>query len=537
MTGRPNTWIGLAAFVQPRLRPVVTGWNLCRLVEQARQGALASILLGLSALAAVPVGMAAGNPPNVVFIVLDTARGDRVSFNGYDRITTPNLDRLSSDSVTYTRAHSVAPWTLPAHMSMFTGLLPGEHGASWRAYTGSADMPLEEILNRSFALTDPSRMLTVQLKQLGYRTAAYSSNAWVAERTGFGIGFDEFYEMWQLDNDYREIFKWVPPGLRERDFVPDEYNTLSEMDSGDAGMVLRELENHTVGRAQPQTPFFLFFNFIDPHYPYSPPMSWRHQYGGDRELGERIAHFEFSELAMQAGAQPVDVAGFSPFYDAEINYVDAAVGRLLQQLREQGQYDNTLIIVTSDHGEHLGEDGRFSHQFSVQEELLHVPLLVKYPASANGGAVVDNPLVSNLDVYETILSAADPSRGNSPVPTRSYNLADMDKFAREHLIAEYYYSEPYLKASQAANPGFPMAEHSVVRRVVYDGRQRYEFVDADMFAVSAVNTGDVDAAGLKRAAGVLRQYLDGLSSTALQQTDAPMDAETLERLRSLGYVD
>jgi hypothetical protein len=240
---------------------------------------------------------------------------------------------------------------------------------------------------------------------------------------------------------------------------------------------------------------------------------------------------------MQSGDQPVDVKRFSPFYDAEINYVDAAVGRLLDQLRAQGVYDDTLIIVTSDHGEHLGEDGRFSHQFSMQEELLHIPLLIKYPANAGGGKQVDNALVSNIDVYETILSAVDPARRDSPAPTRSRDLADMDNFAREHLISEYDYSLPYLNVNHATNPDFSVVEHSVVRRVVYDAQRRYEFTDTDRFAVTAVDIDGVDADGQKRAAEVLRQYLDGLSATALQQTDAPMDAATLERLRSLGYVD
>ena len=506
-------------------------------VKMSKQGVLFWIMIGLSALCIVSVAQADSTPPNIVFIVADTARGDRVSFNGYDRITTPNLDRLARDGVTYTRAHSVAPWTLPAHMSMFTGLLPGEHGATWRAFSEPADMELKEIFARSFSLADPAQLLTVQLKGLGYRTIAYSSNTWVAERTGFGEGFDAFYEMWQQDDDYREVFKWLSPGLRERSFVPGKYNTLSEMDSGDAGQVLRELRQHKHISADYDAPFFLFINFIDPHYPYSPPMSWRYLYGDDRELGERIAHFEFSEMAMQSGKQPVDVARFSPFYDAEINYFDAAVGRQLELLREQGLYDNTLIVITSDHGEHLGEGGHFSHQFSMEEELLHIPLLIKYPHSAGQGTQIENPLVSNLDVFETVLSAADPGRTDKPLATRSHNLADMDSFTREFLIAEYDYSLPYLRANKRVNPDFSEQEHGVARRVVYDTQGRYEFVSADRLAVTAADATVADSEGYERAAGVLRSYLDGLAESALQQTDAPMDAETLERLRSLGYVD
>lgn len=486
---------------------------------------------------AMPLLASAAVPPNVVLIVLDTARADHVSFNGYARVTTPNLDRLAHDAVVYTQAHSVAPWTLPSHMSMFTGQLPGEHGATWRAFAEPAGMQLQDILSRSFTLADPQQMLTVQLKALGYRTAAFSSNVWVAERTGFGEGFDAFHELWQADDDYREVFKWLPPGVRERDFVPADYSTLSEFDTGDAGLVLREHARHVQEAGRSDAPFFLFFNFIDPHYPYSPPMSWRHAWSDDRDLGERIAQFEFSELAMQAGLQPVDVARFVPFYDAEMNYADAAVGRLLESLRERGVYDNSLIIVTSDHGEHLGEHGHFSHQFSMQEELLHVPLLIKYPAGHDKGMVVDNPLVSNLDVYETILAFADPARTQRPLTTRSQSLADMTRFSRDFLIAEYYYSPPYLRINQGVNPDFPVAENSVVRRVVYDGRQRYEFADADWQAVTPVAGQDTGVAGYARAAAALRNYLDGLSATSLKQGDTPMDEATLQRLRSLGYIN
>ncbi len=496
-----------------------------------------NLVAGVLCVLSVSVARAAAAPPNIILIVLDTARGDHVSVNGYARTTTPNLERLADDAVVYTQAHSVAPWTLPSHMSMFTGLLPGEHGATWRAFSEPADMKLHDILNRSFSLADPQQLLTVQLKQLGYHTAAFSSNAWVSERTGFGEGFDDFYEMWRQDDDFREVFKWFPPGVRERDFVPADYNTLSEMDTGDAGFVLRQLATYTGTGGAPRQPFFLFFNFIDPHYPYSPPMSWRYAYSDDRVLGERIAHFEFSELAMQAGARPVDVARFTPFYDAEINYVDAAVGRLLDSLREHGVYDNTLIIVLSDHGEHLGEHGHFSHQFSVQEELLHVPLVIKYPASRNKGMVVDNPLVSTLDVYETILAAADPTRAQRQASKRSQDLSDMTRFRRTSLIAEYYYSPPYLKINKDANPDFSVAENSVVRRAVYDGEARYEFADADWRAVTPVAGTDTGTEGYTRAAAVLRGYLDSLSATALRQGDTPMDEATLRRLRSLGYVD
>lgn len=476
--------------------------------------------------------------PNIIFIVLDTTRGDRVSFNGYDRLTTPNLDKLALDSVVYTKAHSVSPWTLPSHMSMFTGLLPSEHGATWRAFAEPEDMGLEEILGRSFSLNDPSLLLTVRLKDSGYSTTGFSSNAWVSERTGFATGFDAFYEMWKQDASYREAFKWLPPGVRERELAPDGVRTLSEFETGDAGLVLREFYRYINLNDETDRPFFLFFNFIDPHYPYSPPMSWRYAYSDDTDLGERIAHFEFGEMSMQSGDQPVDVSRFGPFYDAEINYLDFAVGRLLERLREKGLYDDTLIIVTADHGEHLGEHGQFSHQFSVGEELLHVPLMIKYPGNSGQGTTIDNPLVSTIDVYQTILAAAKGQVSSVGSESYSRNLANMQGFDRKYLIAEYDYSIPYLRANQEAYPGFSVKDNSVVRRVVYDHQNRYEFADPDRFAVTPLDETDtVEGEGLTQASEELQRYLDNLVTSAVRHSEEPMDEETLQRLRSLGYVD
>jgi arylsulfatase A-like enzyme len=460
------------------------------------------------------------SPPNVVFIVMDTVRADRMSFNGYPRTTTPFLDRFARDAVVYRGAHSAAPWTLPAHMSMFTGLLPGQHGATWRAFGHPEDMSLRDILQKTISLTDPSRLLTARLDRAGYSTLGLTNNAWVARRTGFDHGFDTFYEMWRERRALTNGYGWLPPAIR----------TSRELDLGDAGLTLLKLKQHALSAGGLAEPFFLFINFIDPHFPYSPPGLWRYLYSQDRALGERIARFGFSEMALVAGQRPVDVAAFAPFYDAELSYLDFAMGQLLTWLREQGYYDESMIVVTSDHGEHLGEAGRFSHQFSVEEELLRVPLVVKYPGNAGGGETVDDPLVSTVDVYQTILGTAGvPGAGAVPV---SRDLRNRDALAdRAFSIAESDYSVPYLRMHQEQHPAFTLSEHSVTRRVVYTREGRYVFSEPD-------RTGPAAAAdpGRDRAASILAQYVATLGAALVREHGAAPDAAALERLRSLGYV-
>jgi len=476
-------------------------------------------------------------PPNIIFIVLDTARADRMSYNGYRRLTTPNIDDFAHDGVIYRNAHSVAPWTLPSHMSMFTGWLPGQHGATWRAFATPENMTLGDILNKSFTLADPNQFLPVRLRTLGYTTVGFSSNAWVSRRTGFDVGFDAFYELWKESTFLRKAYEWVPPRVRtliER--LPPDIRTVSEADSGDAGLVMQKLKEHVATRGTLRAPFFLFFNFIDPHFPYSPPLSWRYAFSNDVDLGEALALFRFDELTMEAGTRTVDVTRFSPFYDAEMNYVDFVVGRLLGWLREHQYYDDALIIVVSDHGEHLGEGGHFSHQFSVEEELLHIPLVIKYPGNVGRGTIVDNPLVSNLDLYETILTAATQGRPHDHGITSSQNLADMNTFSRSFLIAEDDYSLPFLRLNHERCADFSIDDHRITQRVVFDTSNRYTFVEHDGAQPVAAPVANSDAPGREAAAAFLRNYVSGLHEGMLKEQQQPLDAATRERLRALGYV-
>lgn len=441
-----------------------------------------------------------------------------MSFEGYQRLTTPHLDGFARDAVVYRDAHSVSPWTLPSHVSMFTGLLPSQHGATWRPFGTPEDASLQTILSRSIASGTTDALLPQRLRERGYYTLGLSNNAWVSRRTGFDRGFDAFYELWRERDAVAKSSGGLAPELR----MP------AGAEGGDAGRTLLRFHQHVESNGLPE-PFFAFFNFIDPHYPYSPPPAWRYLYSDDVDLGERIARFQFSEMAMVAGDLPPEVDGFAAFYDAELRYLDFVLGRLLTWLRANGYYDETLIVLTSDHGEHLGEAGRFSHQFSMEEELLRIPLVIRYPGGAQSGTLVQNPTVSNLDVFRTILAAAGvPSGAPSPAPSR--DLRRMDRFDRPYLIAEYHHSLPYLRAHREAFAGFPVDRHRVTRRVLFDQRERHVFVDTDELTDASASPARAQAAAF------LQAFLATVEGGVVRDTGQPVDAETLERLRSLGYA-
>lgn len=260
---------------------------------------------------------------NVVLISFDTLRADHAGFHGYRRPTTPNLDRLARRAVVFDNAISQSAWTRPAHASMFTGLYPSEHGLV--------------AVDRNVALDPALPMLASVLRANGYATAAFTGGGNMSAHFGFDAGFDT----------YRS------PGRRLADGLDDVDAWLD-----------------TVG----DRPFFLFVHGYDAHRPY-------------KSTAEDRAAVAIAEtpptvginLACRTGRSPADVAPYVDEYDAAIHHGDRAVGRLLASLVRRGRMDDTVVVVTSDHGEEFLEHRACFHIRSLYREILHVPLVYSVP--------------------------------------------------------------------------------------------------------------------------------------------------------------
>jgi arylsulfatase A-like enzyme len=287
--------------------------------------------------------------PDVVLVVIDTLRADHVSSYGYSLPTTPHLDALAARSDRYTQCRSTAPWTVPSHASMFTGLFPFEHGCD--AYRKE-----DKIIDTR--PLDPSQCtLAEALKEAGYRTGGFAANTiYLSEKFGFAQGFDT----------YRA------ERLRGRVIMA---KALEWLDSS------------------AEAPSFLFVNLLDCHRPYNveplpdgasarlPPPSSE----PPGELLERLTS------AAMGGTEPVTEAlaeAVRGQYDHGVAQADSALGLLLSHLESRGRLDSTLLIVTSDHGEYFGEHGLVEHSKDVYEEGVHVPLVVKAPGQSQGAVQV-----------------------------------------------------------------------------------------------------------------------------------------------------
>jgi arylsulfatase A-like enzyme len=319
---------------------------------------LSTRLVLISLLLVVLAGCGQNKPQNVILIVVDTTRADHLSVYGYDRPTTPHLEQWAERGLVFDRAFAPSPWTLPTFGSVLTGLWPSQHSAGTRLQTDGKKW-------RRAPLSQAVTTLPEAMKREGFATGAIVNNAFLREQFGAARGFD-FY-------DYKK-------SRRARPVVDLAHEWLSE---------------------NGQKPFFMMIHMIDPHLPYSPPSDFLGKFG-DVGADEIPARGRKNIVDMMDEMTDSDWLTLTARYDEEIAFVDQELGRLFGLLEDQGLWDQTLIILTSDHGEEFLDHGGFEHGHSMFQEVLRVPLMIWGPGVRSGR--VESP-VSLLDLKPTILDA------------------------------------------------------------------------------------------------------------------------------------
>lgn len=314
--------------------------------------------------------------PDVLFIVLDSVRRDRVSAYGHDRKTTPNLDRFAEEATVFEHAYTPAPWTLPSHSSMFTGLFPSEHGLT----NGFSD--------RSLQLPDSIETLTERLSADGYRTAGFSNNPWVGSLSGIDRGFDEYVE-WDLeigvdgntdisttrDRLYSTAHGLLAQAARQPVFVLKRRMFTSNL----VDRACRWLRATEGG----ESPTFTFLNLMEAHSPYFPPKRSFEalDLSPPGPIEPRILNTKLLAYVLgRADLPPERRERVLEFYDASLRYQDQKLEQLLSVLKETKRYDDSLVVIVSDHGKNLGDYDRDSTPpHSTRAVNTNVPLIVKHP--------------------------------------------------------------------------------------------------------------------------------------------------------------
>jgi choline-sulfatase len=295
--------------------------------------------------------------PDVFLITIDTLRADHVGCYGYKDVETPTLDSLAADGVRFTQAYTHSPITNTSHTTILTGLLPSVHGVT------DFGIPLS-----------PQHVTWAELlKKRGYRTAAFIGAVILDSNQlapGLDRGFD-YYDNFPAKTDSKE--RWGRVERRGMTVVEHAEAWLSQHQRSSA-------ESHAPITTATGTPRFVWVHLYDPHDPYEPPSPFAEEYA-------------------------------THLYDGEIAYADFALGHFIATLKKSGAYENSIIIVSGDHGEGLGEHGEETHGLFLYDSTLHIPLIIKLSGDAHHGLVVDS-LIRTTDILPTVLSLT-----NTPPPT------------------------------------------------------------------------------------------------------------------------
>jgi arylsulfatase A-like enzyme len=435
----------------------------------------------------------------VVLISIDTLRADALGCYGYSRDTSPVIDRLAAEGVRFEQVSSSTTWTLPAHVALLTSLPDAVHGVVWDT---------ERLDGHRVTLAEA-------LGAHGYETFGVFTGPYLQPRFGFAQGFDHY----------------VDATLFDKGLEGPEVLVASERGRTTPG-ALREVERFLNGRDGGR-PFFVFLHLFDVHPDFDPPEPYRSLFDPGYE-GDVTGTDVFHDPAIHRGMPARDLDHLRALYDGEIRYVDErGVGGLLELLAEHGHLDDSLVVVTSDHGEEFFEHGEFGHRKNLFETTLRIPLIVWRPGVLPPGAVVEEP-VRIIDVMPTILDVLGQPQSPEGVGASLLPLIDAPPgAARERPnYAGIVGGGLHLEAVRLGHEKVIMDFESG-RWSYYDlGLDPSEQAPVRAAATPAVTRAVEAFQDLRRRALALR---DSLPRGPQQPVE--IEPELREHLRALGYAD
>ncbi len=512
--------------------------------------------------------------PNILLIVLDTLRRDHLSAYGHHRETSPNLDAFAEKATIFERAVAAAQWTVPSHAAMFTGLQASTHG----------------LTQADGALSGMHPTLAEILRGAGYQTVAFCNNPLVGVlNNGLQRGFERFYnyasaapfrpreaQRSKLQRQALQYFRRYfarPVGNQfahsdflfrmslNPAFVPFWTRLINY--KGNTANSIDDLIGY-LNQQNGERPVFAFLNLMGAHLPYNPPQDYldriapeiRH----DKAAYGFVRRFNADAARWASPPDPAladwERAALDTFYDAEIAYQDDQLGRLLNSLRQSGTLDNTLVIICADHGEGHGDHDFFGHGFVVYQELVHVPLIIRWPERFPLGKRLAQT-VSTRRIFHTALEAAgilkpplDEADPNANIAGLTLaNISTGSDLEGGIALTEAFPPLTFLNVIQHRDPALiERLKLRNVRRGIYDGEHKLVLVDdrvEGLFNVTddpleihnrAVAESERVAALSRKLNGLVLQAESRRVESAVFEGGA-RDAALLEHLRALGYIE
>jgi len=460
--------------------------------------------------------------PSILLVTVDTLRADRLGAWGAVRDTSPVLDALAAEGVRFAAAQVQWPKTGPSFASMFTATYPKDNGIARHV---------------GIPLPCAFRTLAEELSALGYRTEAVVANGAVGREFNFDQGFDGYLETWKIDED-PDLNRWQ----------------RARRDPNRAGRVT-DLALEVADRLDRDRPYFLWVHYLDPHAPYQPPRSHRDLFQGDAHfdpaprvsIDSRRSRREIGAIGKSDAVDGrEDLAFYLARYDAEIRYTDEEIGRLLAGLTERGLASDRLTVFTSDHGESLGEHNYFfGHGRLAFQTCLHVPLLFHWPGVLAPG--VDEDPVELIHLAPTLLEIA--GRGltegrwaqGGTLVERLRGRGASPEGARAYSEAGYAQRGKWIRALRERRMKLVYAPHAKDQQLIGGEGVQFALYDLETDPGESVNLAAERPEELARLKRTLWEWdraprFDAETDTASCGEGRPVDRETEELLRSLGYL-
>ena len=498
-------------------------------------GVAVSWACALSGCGADPAERAADSRPNILWVVWDTVRADRMSLYGHEIETTPNLDLWARGARVFEDVVSAANTTESSHASMFTGLLPSQHR------TDAAHRWLD----------DDFETVAEALEGSGYRTYLWSANPSVSAEENFQQGFDRVEHPW--DEGFRESARRIVERKVANDRSSELHRRLARGSPGPwaikaAGSLVVDALERWLVESDSSRPYFAVLNYMEAHRPLVPERRFRERvmaaeevelsYGVDRswtgmwEFTTGLRDFSPEELRAMQGT-----------YDAAVLELDELFSQLLGSLAAKGDLENTVVILTADHGELLGENHMLDHQFSLHRALVNVPLVIHFPSRFPPGR--EARPVSNMDLYPTILELASAGVSDGgPARSAQSLLRPADSRAR---LSEYTAANTKtLRVLAEKHPDFDVVPYERSLRALYAGDSKFVWSSDGRHELYdlAVDPGESDDRALREPRKVeqmhdrLAAFMSNLGGSDREPGEAPMPSKAhREMLESLGYGD
>ncbi|MCP5041994.1 MAG: sulfatase-like hydrolase/transferase [bacterium] len=439
--------------------------------------------------------------PNVVLISIDTLRADHLGVYGHGRETSPTIDALAAQAVRFEQAIAQAGWTLPSHMSLMTSLYPGTHGVTTKTALASDVTTLAESLNAA-----------------GYRTAAFVSWVFLDKKFGFGQGFEQFRIL-----------------VREG---------RVELGSGGGARSAEEVVDRAIDYLGmvADDPIFLFVHLFDPHADYAAPAQYVERFaGGASGVDGRFETLRAYNRYLTANPQRLrgaDLEHVEALYDAEIRYVDDQLARLLAAVDARLGLDDSLIVLTSDHGEEFMDHGSMEgHGWTLYEEIVRVPLLIRLPNAARAGTVVEAP-VGLIDVAPSVLDwlGVEIPSDFEGTSLRPLLLGDQSTREPRYVFSENDRFNVVRRSVRGPRYKLIFTEAKGVNAAGIPVRAGYEMYDLMQDPAEQHDLYDPDDPRSKALIGLLEGTI-APSTTKPPNPEVDLSQEQLRLLRSLGYVE